>query len=324
MKSTISTALGRALIGTGVAVALASASLIGAGAATAASDPELEKVVAANSGTVIVRLPDDYANATVFVAAPLPGSDEPRVTSAAVQPEADTDGYFAELDNFAGPVYIGVVNGSEAGSKVAAEAVEVAPGYDANAAIYRHAAIEYTLDEATGEFTPGDVPSSPAPDSEELDWLIPYADYTFTPDSYEKGKSFTLKFRDIVSGIDGTRVGEQEPHPVDFYGYSAATFLSSTSIVGGAVDFTVPVAYTDAPHEIAAFDEFGRINLWVTLDGGIAAPVNNPVQRPAATLANTGAADNSAAVALGLGALVAGAAAVVGGVALRSRRSVKA
>lgn len=328
MKSTTSTALSRAFIGTGVAVALASVSLLGAGAANAsAADPEVEKVIAANSGTVLVHLPgDEYANATVVVVAPIPGSDEPRVTSASVEPEADADGYAAEVDNLAGPVYIEIINGSASGAGLTSETVEVAPGYDTNASIYRHALVEYTLDEATGEFVSGAVPTSPVPDSTELDYLIPATDYTFTPTSYVTGKAFDVKFRDIVSALDGKKVGAEEPRPINFYAYSAPTFLTAASIVGGAVDVRVPEAYTTAPHELAAFDEFGRINLWISLDGGLAAPVNDPAQgaAKAPVLANTGAGDVSGFAGVGVIALVAGAAAVAAGAVLRSRRAVKA
>jgi hypothetical protein len=315
--SKLSSAFGRALIATGVAVALGSASLLGASAATAATDDE---VLAANSGTILVRLPGDfYANATVVVSAPIPGTDDVRVVSAAVEPEADTDGYVAELENLAGPVLIELENGSAAGDALA-ETGE----WESNAVIVRQALIDYTLDEETGEYVTEDFPASPVPNSEELALLVPTTDYTFTPTSYTSGASFTIAFRNIVSTVDGHVIGEEEPRDVTFYGYSEPKFIGDASIVGGSLDFVVPVEYTTAPHEIAAFDEFGRVNLWVTLDGGLAAPVADPAQpanRPA--LANTGAADSGAFTGLGIGALVLGAGVVVAGVLIR-RRGVQA
>lgn len=307
--SSLSRKFSRVLVATGAALALGSASLLGASAVHA--DESGDRTFDLNSGDIVIRLGDTFAGYSVDVWAPIPdGSGEYIVQSADVEPDAADDGYFAQVTNLAGPVIVELVNNSGESTDFG-----TADAPEANAAIYRGTTVEYAYE--GGEFLLlGDTPVSPAPDSEDLQYLLPAATYTFTPTSYEKGKSFTIKFRDIVSTYDGHRVGEQEPRDVDFYGYSAPSFISSASIVGGEVDFVVPTAYTNDPHDIVAFDEFGRANLAVSLDGGVAAPAATPA-RPA--LANTGAGDQTGAIAFGAGILALGAAAVAGGLVLRRR-----
>lgn len=303
--SSLSRKFSRVLVASGAALALSSFTLLGASAAHA---DDSDRVLALNSGEIVVHVGDTFAGYTVAVWAPIPdGSGQYLLESDEVEP--DGDGYSATVSNLAGPVAVELINASQGPSGDQNEE------FEPNAAIFRGATVDVAYED--GEFVLlGDLPTSPVPDSTELKDLIPTATYTFTPTSFEKGKAFTVKFRDVKSTIDGKRVGEQEPTDVDFYGYSAPSFISGASIVNGELDFTVPVEYTNEPHTIAAFDAFGRLTLGLTLDGGVAAPAATPA-RPA--LANTGAGDQTGALALGAGVLALGAAAVAGGLVLRRR-----
>lgn len=309
--SSLSRSFSRALVASGAALALGSISLLGASAVHA--DEAGDRTFEVNSGQIVIQLGEEFAGYSVEVTAPVPdGKGNVIVESDDVKPDA-ADGYYAQVTNLAGPVAVQLVNNS-AGPTNDAVPNEDAPELEANAAIYRGTTVVYAYED--GEFMlQGDAPTSPAPDSADLQYLVAVNTYTFTPTSFEKGKSFTIKFRDIVSLTDGKRVGEQEPRDVDFYGYSAPSFISSGSIVNGEIDFVVPAEFTNDAHDIVAFDEFGRANLAVSLAGGTTAPVDPA--RPA--LANTGAGDQTGAIALGAGVLALGVMAVAGGLVLRRR-----
>ena len=345
-----------------VSASVVSASVASASAVPAVSTADTvgsltPEQVAANSGTVVAHVSSDprWAEAMLQVWTRLPHGEGYHYDYEWFVPGPDGT-YSSTVASLAGPVWLVVVfaqqtpdadriaaSGGEDSStpappsdsdelqQLAAPQELAAPQDDAdpwrsNAVVVRHSTIDYRPGTARNEWIPDDVPVAPAPTSDELPLLIPAADYTTTHAPYSDGDPVDVAFRDVVSVYDGQPLGEGTPASVTAYGYSAPTPIGPSTITDGSADLTVPAEFSDGPHTIAAFDEYGRLTLRADLEGG--APVPSPVPaalipadagRPA--LAHTGVDEPSTAGAavLALTALLLGASALAAS-AIRRRR----
>ncbi|KJC65035.1 hypothetical protein [Agreia bicolorata] len=305
------------------------------GATGAVAEP-IDPTFAANSGTIDIETDFD-PGFLIEVTSEVPGLEDQYNTATAV---TDDEGV-ASFQNFAGPVtvdFVGYPTRSSGGSdpipsdspdssasdtESNSNIVAFSAPEPATAAIWRGK--EVTFEYTGGQLQlVGEAPTVAAPDSEELDTLVPIAVYSFSPSTYIAGTPFDLSF----SGITNITTGEViDGIDVSNYGYSAPTLIGTSSITAGSFAFTVPAAFTTDPHTLVSFDSFGRVITGIELDGGVTAPpVTTPAvdtAPPAPVLANTGSADAVPFGLIALGTLVLGGMAfAITGVLRRREASV--
>ncbi|MFC4224201.1 hypothetical protein [Lysinibacter cavernae] len=201
--------------------------------------------------------------------------------------------------------------------------------FSADAAIWRGQTVTYNVSfDGSGnvvlDATSTPVPTIPTLD--ELDNMFTVADYDLqnaaygtdsritSPGIYLAGEDLNLAFSNIAdysgaASFDGVALSD--------YLYTSPKSLGGSTVAAGAYAAKVGATYTSEPHTFASFDNFGRLVLFATLDGGavkqdspVTPPVTGQTNNPGG-LAETGAAENlalglSAAAVLALGgALVA-------------------
>jgi len=299
------------IVAAGTALAAALTLGFAAPAMAAGSDAD---VIAANSGDIRINFPVEAAGATIAVYSQIPGTDQRNAVTA----DVDETGSVT-LTNFAGPVWISLIQGSAAGG----QEIPMGYGYEADdttpavgdepvAAINRGTQLSFVWDEATNTFQ-GVAGSDPViPTLDELQLMTEVTNYDFEPTQYQEGTAFTVSFSSMTSLFDGLPVNTTASAYM-YAGQDGTQIAAGINVVDGVFQLPIGAERTTAPHTLVIFDQWGRVIAALTLDGGVAAEGDTASTVTGPQLAETGADADQAGLVAGLGAglLALGAAAFV-------------